>query len=1234
MRVVSIFGRILTVLLVFILGFLSCVGVIVGGGYYAYSKLTLDKFGVDTSGILSDKGEVDLSSMALQQIIADLAAVKGETWTVDFLVDHYGLILPEGLDDFLSDEMREKDLFSLFSADGIKDFLNDVYFGKLFGFEQRENPAYDPLNPDAEPSLIWVDPDKNEKVVGINAVLADITLGEFLDGGLPTDKIMEDLSVGDLMELKAKRDLPIFMEDENGELTLVEDMDPIVIWYDSDGNEVASIVGALAEKGVSDLITGFDDIALSSVLGTVNYKENVYTYELKTAPSEYILLTEAESIIAEFADLSIDGLTGDQVTDKVNNVEVSSLLGYEYNEQSGKWLDKDGNEVNSIMAQIASSTVGGINDTIDQLTYGEIAELVAVDENGDIIEDVASYEGEITWYEKGYEKGGAENKLASGVIASLASLSVKDMSSEKTLTDAVQDILVGDVMGYYKDGDSWYTDEQMSEEVDGVMGVLADSTVGEMNEKVDSISFHEVAELVAVDENGDVVEDVDTFEGEYTWYEKGYVKGASENKEASSIMVALASLAIGDMSDDKALTDAVGEVIVGEALGFERGEDENGDPIWLTKEKDEHGDPKPATGIMEIIADYKVTELSEKVDLITLGEVSGYTKVETPDPLDPGKTVVTWYDEDGEVATGLTGALANLTVANMSNEAELSKEIKKVTVGDALGYVLVEEHGKQVWYEKYTEAGAATNVKASGIMATVASFKVGEMSTEVDKITFAEIANMEKAYFLKADDSAISESELDNYNEDEIYFVWKDKDGNDATGLMAGLAHLTVKDFGDEEAVSKAVKDLTVGDAMGYQYAEGTWYKEYYGKDDERNVVLHGVVRAIAGDKVGEMDEKVKGVSFFEVADLIAVDENGDVIVDPDPLTYDGIWYEEYYGKNNPNNLPTTGLMAGLAHLTLEDMQHAARIKEAVGDIAVGDAMGYEKVDDIWYTEYDEDDPTKNQLTGLVKIIADSPVENLNSDIQNMRFGTVAGLVPVDASGNVIENAALATYTGTVTWYEAGYEKGGSSNVQAKGINAALADLTVENMSNESALSEAIQKVTVADAMGYTKVSEGKYKDGDEDVTGFMAVIAPVQVSNIKQTLDTTEIGKFMGYEKDSSDVWWKNETTKADALMQKVCSKKINELDSLLNSLVLSDVIENREGLLSLVSADTPITQLDTKFQTMFTSTEDGVGVTIGQLKGKGLVPGSINPAFDNVTFVAFMELAAGKVTPDLLDP
>lgn len=999
MRAASVLGRIITGVLVFVLGFMSCIGAIVGGGYLAYSRLSLNKVGVDISGILSDKGEVDISSMTLQQLVAEITSIQGETWSIDLLVDRYGLILPEELDRFLSDEQKKKDLFSLLSADGIKGILDETYFGKLLGYEKKKNPAYNPLAPDEEPRTIWVNPDTDKKIVGINAVLSDITFGEFLDGGIPTKKITEELSIGDLMELEAKRDLPIFMENEAGELVKVENIDPIVIWMDEDGEEVATIIGALAEKHVDDLITGIDDISLSSVLGTVNYDEKTYTFERKTAPSEYILLTEAESIIAEFSDLSLNGLTGEQVTDKVNNVQVASLLGYTRNPETGKWEDKEGQELNSIMAQIAESKVGGINDRIDVLTYGEIAELVAVDENGKVIENAGEYEGKITWYKKGYVEGGTENRLASGVVASLAHLSLKDMSVEETLTEAVQDILVG----------------------------------------------------------------------------------------------------------------------------------------------------------------------------------------------------------------------------------------------DALGYILVEENGEEVWYEEYDGPDSLENKRASGIMEHVAGFLVGEMSTEVDKITFAQISGLKKVYYLEATKEVIDESELGNYAEDAVYFVWQDKDGNDASGLMAGLAHLTVKDLGDEDEVSKAVKSLAVGDAMRYKKVGEDWYKEYYGEEDERNVPLTGIIKAIADDKVGDMDERVKKVTLAEVAELIAVDAEGNVLENVDPKTYEGIWYEEYYEKGHKDNKPTTGLMAGLAHLTMEDLRSSSSIKKAVDKIATGDAMGYKKVDGVWYEKYyDEDDPQNKPLTGLVKNIADSLIMNLNSDIQNMRFGTVAGLVPVDASGSVIENADLATYTGTITWYEEGYVKGGSSNVEASGINAALANLTVENMANEAELSAAIQNVTVADAMNYTEVSEGKYEDKNHnEVTGFMAVIAPVRVENIKETLDEAQIGEFMGYKKDGS-VWKAKGTADTwvavDSLMQKVSEKKMRELDGLLNELVLSDVIETRTGLLALVDKPgeepTKIKDLDKKLSAMFTkkTTEEG-GITIGELKGKNLVPQSIDSHFDSHTFAAFMELAAEKV-------
>ncbi len=937
----SVIGKILIVFLVFILGFFSCFGILIGGGYLAYSRLTLDGMGVDTDSLLSDDAEVDLAAMSLSQIIAEFASLKKGSLSLKLLVERYGLILPAEVDDFLTDELRAMPLSKVFSKDGAYEVLEEIQFGILFGYEKVDNPAYDAENPGDESETIWVHADTQKRVVGVNGVISDITLAEFFTNGIPTQEIMDGLSIGELMELESKANLPIYLSDENGNLTLVEDIDPIVIWYDSDGQEVATVIGAIANQGIDDLTTEFDELLLGQVLGTVRYKDKTYTYDVKRTDHEFIVLSDSESVIAEIADLSIEGLSGKELNDRVNNMKVADLLDYSYDSDTGKWVDSENRELNSIMSQIASSTVGTINQTIDGIAFGEIADLVAVDEYGNVVESPATYKGTITWYEKGYELGGTGNTVATGIIADLAHLSVAEMSSEKELTAAVKGILVGDAMGYVKDGNTWYTDDTKKTEASNIMAILADSTVGDMNAKVGTITFAEIAGLVAVDAQGKVV----------------------ENPE----------------------------------------------------------------------------------------------------------------DHEGDLA----------------------------------------------WYKKYNGAGAAGNEAASG--------------------------------------------------------------------LMAGLAHLTVDDFGNEDSVSEAVKGLTVGDAMGYTLADGVWYSVYYGKNDTRNKPITGFVKAIANDLVGDLENEAKHVTIADIAGLIAVDAQGNVLEDVDADAYEGVWYEVYYGKNDSRNVPTTGLMAGLAHLTMEDLQDSEHARLAVGDITAGDAMGYKKVGGVWYDD-------KNQpLTGLVKAIADSKVKNLNADIQATKFGTVAGL----------------TLSGS-TWMD--------GSAKATGIIASLADLTVAQISDEAALSNAIQKVTVADAMGYKKSGNGYLDKSNKPVTGFMAVIAEEPISNIQATLDKTEIGEFMGYEKVGT-VWKKNGTA-VDGLMQKVCSKNINGLDGLLDELVLKDVVENYdEGIFSFVDANTKVTELGKAFEAVFTDEKNGV--TMIELQEKGLISKDIKLSGDvpNMTFAEFIK-------------
>jgi hypothetical protein len=426
--------------------------------------------------------------MSLAQLIAEFSGLKGDSLSIEVLTERYGLILPEEIADFLTDDMKEMGLKELFSKDGIKELCSELYFGKLFGYEKKDDPG-------SAEKFIWVDPDTGKEIVGINGVLADITVAELLDGGLPTQKIMDELSVGDLMELEAKENLPVYVEDANGDLIPAEGIDPIVVWYNGNGEQVASIIGTLANKSVTDLTTGIEDIELGDVFGTVAYLGKSYTYDVKRTDHEFIVLTEAESIIGELSDLTIEQLSGSELTDRVNDMQISDLLGYKQDTETGVWKDSNNKELNAIMAKLADSTVGTINSTVDSLTYAEIAGLVAVDENGDVIADIENYEGEITWFEEGYVKGGESNKKADSIMVSLAELSVSQMSDSGKISDAVKEIVIGDAMGYVKDGDVWYTDNAKTEKATNIIAILADCTVGNMNNRVQTITFAEIAGL-------------------------------------------------------------------------------------------------------------------------------------------------------------------------------------------------------------------------------------------------------------------------------------------------------------------------------------------------------------------------------------------------------------------------------------------------------------------------------------------------------------------------------------------------------------------------------------------------------------------------------------------------------------------------------------------------------------------------------------------------------------------
>ena len=126
----------------FILGFLSCVGAIVGVGYLAYSKVSLDwleelgLISVNDEDYIDPEAEVSLSAMTLQGMIAEIQALAAleKDITIDVLLERYGLTLSKEAEELIPEGMKTVSLEKLFGSDGITYVLDNTKVEYIFKF--------------------------------------------------------------------------------------------------------------------------------------------------------------------------------------------------------------------------------------------------------------------------------------------------------------------------------------------------------------------------------------------------------------------------------------------------------------------------------------------------------------------------------------------------------------------------------------------------------------------------------------------------------------------------------------------------------------------------------------------------------------------------------------------------------------------------------------------------------------------------------------------------------------------------------------------------------------------------------------------------------------------------------------------------------------------------------------------------------------------------------------------
>lgn len=804
-----IIGKLLILLLVFCIGFVSAFGALFGAGYYAYKNLSLDKVGVNTESVFDrEAAEVQLSALTIEGLVSEIQTLQGisDKLTLDMMILRYGLIIPENVDAAIPQTARTLPLAKLFSKEGIVAVLDDVYIGQLLQYEKGE------LIPGTDGEYYWYQAGTTNEVTGLYSVLVNYTIGDLIKQNFDVNKIMADLTIAKVLNLSADNYSEAYIE-VNGELVPFEGLEEeISIWRNSDGAMVSPTIAALADISVSELSTSLDDIAVSSLLGFVEQSEEYYSYEIdNNGVGEIVVLTKQTGLTAELSDLTVADFSNGGLDDKINEMKIATVLGYTYNEEDGKYYDSDGEAATGVTAVIAGSAIGEVGSDINNVMIGEVCGFTKVEDE----------DGNITWYDEYYGEGDERNVVAKGVMAAIAGSAIGSIDED------IDSVMVGEVCGFTKvedeDGNivAWYSeyygeDDERNVPAKGVMASMADLTVGELGDddaitaRVETIT---VADALGyeldedgegyVDKNGDPVTGVmgvlagtqlvniqstvdDTMVGElcgftrvhvsgegedavYKWYSEYDEEHPENNVEATGVMAVMVDLKVSELKDDDKITAKIETITVADALGYKP--DASGDGYV-----DKNG--KSVTGVMGVLAGTKLNGIQGKIDDTMIGEVSGFTKIED------GEGNITWYSKydkehpkNNVEAGGIMNAIADLKVSELKEDGKLTERIETLTVADALGY---KPSGSGDGYLD------KNNNPVTGVMGVIAGTKLNGIQAKIDGSKTGELMGL---------------------TYDEESGKWKDN-GKDVHVLMNKIASTPFED------ISGITSTLTVEDII------------------------------------------------------------------------------------------------------------------------------------------------------------------------------------------------------------------------------------------------------------------------------------------------------------------------------------------------------------------------------------------------------------------------------------
>ena len=796
-------ARFLALVLAFFLGFLSCIGAIFGVGYYAYSRVSLDKLeewgvvSVNEGKYIDENADVDLTAMTVKSFIDEIKRLRAleNPVTLSLLQDQWGLILPEEIKQKIPDGIWDVPLKDVFKSGGITTILENTDASYLF------------------------------RLIDVPDALKDALEGKTLNDLKDYNNLLNSLRLGSLMSYVAVKDNP-------------DDPDEVTGWYKETPGDLDKVTEAVAKLTVSD-VTGGDGVktALKGIYvgellkfqkGAVDDPDaDPVRYEWNKkddATGEYTVpVTPIEKKLSNYlvSDL-IDGrVTSKDLTDgplhELLNLHAETVplylesgdpLLYTADDEQGHtageqatqtiWYDEQNKKASDTISALSECTIDGISAQVNEVQVSGVTGLI-------------QFEGE--WYKvaaktadfDGDSETPDETRYcvtpSTGVLPSLATLKIGELSNNSKVTEQIKTVKVGDAMGYSFFENVWYTNNTHETPVaPGVMLAIAGFTIGGLNTEIEGVKI------------GDVLG--------YTFYESEWYTDVEHTNPIAGIMKPFAGLTINEMKDSGTVTAAVKTLTIADAMGYSKHDDE-WYSTWVAD-----GDPGnvKVTGMMKALAPKTVGSLNTVGTDMPVGELLGYEKHDgiwyeagQYDPMDLAH---------GEV-TGVIGAISDSYVDN------LSSDIRNMELGKTLSlykYNNTEDptdpkNGKWFKDRAYTQ-------EATGVMVTFADLRIDDLQNEA--LVSEKSRNVVIGYAM-------------GYTYDGGVWYTDNTLATPVTGLMKSLAPKKVGELND-------ITDTKVGDVMGYTKVGDDWYKTYVGPGDPSNEKASGVIQAVADSTVGNLE--------------------------------------------------------------------------------------------------------------------------------------------------------------------------------------------------------------------------------------------------------------------------------------------------------------------------------------------------------------------------------------------